>query len=65
MAHIKKKGVYEKKDINLYSGCMWLRNTQDFFLFFAVICFDFVFIIQLVILNVEEALWMGVCESLC
>ena len=56
MAHIKKKGVYEKKDINLYSGCMWLRNTQDFFLFFAVICFDFVFIIQLVILNVEEAL---------
>ena len=58
--------VYMKKeDINLYRGCTWLRNAQHFFVFFAVICFDSVFIVQLVILNGEEELGMGVCESLC
>ena len=55
----------KKEDINLYRGCTWLRNAQHFFLFFVVICFDSVFIVQLVILNGEEELGMGVCESLC
>lgn len=54
--------VYMKKeDVNLYRGCTWLGNTQHFCLFFAVICFDSVFIVQLVILNGERKLgWVYV-----